>query len=352
MLKLKDTPELPPVVTRESLEARLDELEFEKLQSETEQLMVSAEGYRNIGTVLNSTGVLSLEAAALAEVAEQLVGGGSSNLSDGLESHVVSGLEAEGKGEGFMAKAKELGAKAMEKIKKMITWIIDKLKGTTYTKVKDLLAKIDKISEELKDADDGHKFEIPELFVKILKDPLPNKVKQFLEIDPFKGAGSFELYNNTETWYEYMKGMENNFRLLTTASNSRFTDGFELDVLPVIHALTVDGTDDYRVWFHRAAKDENRTFKNTTMTVREFKDGISSMQSAINYIESFIKIYTKAYEQFNREISSKMGTESGDYSYLGSHLATLRVITYVIPSEMLDTYNVLLMLKTGTGQSS
>jgi len=147
MLKLKaalvaNVPSLP-TVSVEALQDEVELLRYENIVASIEHDMQSIEAMKKFGAALNATPVLSLESAALAEIAGNLLNMGPT-VSDSLESHVVAGLEADDeKGKSFTEGAKALGAKLLEKIKALFKWIADKFSGdvATANKVDDDLAE-------------------------------------------------------------------------------------------------------------------------------------------------------------------------------------------------------------------
>lgn len=337
MLKLKDTPTQPVVLTTEALEARVAELEFEKLQSETEQLMVSAEGYRNIGTVLNFTGVLSLEAAALAEVAEQLVGGGSSNLSDSLESHVVSGLEAEGKGEGFMAKAKELGAKIMEKIKKMIAWITDKLKSLGVTKAKKIKDAIDELGVKLENIDKESTVTVPKYVAELIESSISNELRTFLKDDPFKQFDGAKIYESLDNWKTYIDRVVKNLITLSSAVSPSVTEGFVLDKIPSDRTISFKMSPDLVKITMEPIELMVSDRGTVDIKVSKIMQGISTMQKDIWYLFNFVSMNSRGMDKFNSGLGNLFG-ELDDPRLLGTHMVLMRVIAVEIPTLALDGF--------------
>lgn len=357
MLKLKDTPVQSVALTTEALEARVDELEFEKLQSETEQLMVSAEGYRNIGTVLNSTGVLSLEAAALAEVAEQLIGGGSSNLSAGLESHVVSGLEAEGKGEGFMAKAKEIGAKIAEKIRKLFTWIMEKIGTNLVEKSAKLKKKIDafatkdlNITEAAKRGGDeaidnikNAEVESPSYQLscsKYLADLINNTESKDL-IRFMSAAGNLHISASDvteESWDSLLDTLSKQFHILSDKTESLSTGGIDLTKLPSSSNITLLMEGGTGQLFARKRLKEDATVKVNLSSV------IDALNSSVPVINSINKMGTANANKLKQIKDSLSSNPDVDQKLLLSLMSALRYIYLDIPTIALNTYYEILSL--------
>lgn len=193
MLELKSLTTTSPITTDHGLEDRV----VAQLQAENEDLQIQREftalesyvdkfdGMMMMSQVLNSIPTLSVEAAALTEVASAILArgtdlGGVDDFVPGLEAHVIAGLEDEGKGNGFAEKAKKVGAAILEKLKALWAKLIASF-NSTGEKIPKLKEKAIELKEQVKDTDQKYKTDLFVYEYNMLVDPISNEIHQYIK---------------------------------------------------------------------------------------------------------------------------------------------------------------------------
>lgn len=179
---------LQPIITAEELESANEDLRIEQEITSLESYIDKHDGMMMMGHALNAMPKMSIEAAALTEVASAILARGTdlSGVDDfvpGLESMALQGLEAEGTGQGFLDKAKKVGAAILEKLKALWTKLLQSI-NNFGSKLSSLADSVSDLKDRLLKAGDYFEYELPDYRIEALKNPASKPVTDFVAYGP------------------------------------------------------------------------------------------------------------------------------------------------------------------------
>ena len=363
MLKLKNATAKPSVAPVSHPQVSVEDLEFEAIYSELKTANAALEAFSRVSKLTNEVTNVSIEAAAILEVLEQAVGGGSSSISESISAndngtYTVSTEATDGAISAAVNAVKKAAAKFWEWVKKV--W--NKLAGKNtqnIEKVKDLTERTSKINEMrfklITDAGEDHSFIersengdyrtsflVTMLFEHKATAGMVNFVRTVIDTLPPKVRDTEELIKASESFYRKALG----------GLSGLFGNGTDGD-------LTVDGVPSpkaYQVTFIKSSGD-NITPSSVTALDKELFSGkitdvsaglddmkvhLSELAGCLEYIEKLnTAIFTDNLDSnFTFGVYEKSNLENGDHAVSGeavvnANMAIERLIYFTIVRDFI-----------------
>lgn len=150
MLKLKNATTKPSKEPVSNPQVSVEDLEFEAIYAELKTANASLEAFSRVGKLTSEVANVSIEAAAILEVLEQAVGGGSSSISESISEasdgrYTISTEATEGMIGKAAEKVKEVMAKLWAWVQKQWSSLTGKNKEN-IEKAKDLKDRADNLN--------------------------------------------------------------------------------------------------------------------------------------------------------------------------------------------------------------